>query len=121
MGFCWKIVCRVLNLETFFVRKEKEGGGWGKEADAGLLDLGSSGDSPLQGAGLIIGRLLFFFYVTYFPDGFPCVSLMPRSFDILEPGRKSRQTCITQKRKEPGCLMVGLSREEETKQVRGWE
>lgn len=59
--------------------------------------------------------------MTYFPDGFPRVSLMPRSFDILEPGRKSSQTCITQKRRETGGLMVGLRRKEEMKQVRGWE
>ena len=63
-------MCLALHLETFFVRKEKEGGGWGKEADAGLLDLGSSGDSPLQGAGLIIGRLLFFFLRDLLPRWF---------------------------------------------------
>lgn len=61
MRFCWKIVCLVLHLETFFVRKE-DVGRWGEEAGAGLLDFSSSGDSPLQGAGLIIGRLLFFLH-----------------------------------------------------------
>lgn len=61
MRFCWEIVCLVLHLETFFVRKE-DVGRWGEEADAGLLDFSSSRDSPLQGAGLIIGRLLFFLH-----------------------------------------------------------
>ena len=46
MRFCWEIVCLVLHLETFFVRKE-DVGRWGEEADAGLLDFSSSRDSPL--------------------------------------------------------------------------
>lgn len=43
--------------------------------------------------------------MTYFPDGFPCVSFLPQSLGILEPERKNRQTCVTPKKEgtwEPG-------------------
>lgn len=50
--------------------------GGGEEAGAGLLGFSSSGDSPLQGLDFNY-RQVVVFYMTYFPDGFPRVSLMP--------------------------------------------
>lgn len=54
---CWKIVCLVLHLETFFVRKE-DVGRWGRKL---VLDCWISAlPETARKAGLIIGRLLFF-------------------------------------------------------------
>lgn len=47
----------------------------GEEAGADCWISALPETALLQGAGLIIGRLLF--YMTYFPDGFPVFLLMP--------------------------------------------
>lgn len=99
-------MCLVLHLETFFVRKEDVGRRWGEEA--GVLDCWISAlpETAPARSWFNYEQQVVVFYMTYFPDGFPRVSLMPRSLTYWsQEGRAVRPA--SPEKEEPGGLDGG--------------
>lgn len=90
MAFYWRNLCQELHFEIFHVRRE--GRGWGEGAAAGFR-LSWRQPTAKERTRSRSGC----FQVTYFPDGLPCVSPLPQSFDILEPRRKRSHTVSPKK------------------------